>query len=312
MYPILFRIGNTAVRTYTVLVDLGLLAGLALAYWLWHRRGQPLTVLLDAATCALIGGILGGRGAFVAMNWPYFSQVPKEIFAVWNGGVSFHGALVGGLLAVLLYTLAVSRPFWDLADAAALGLTLGALFSWFACLAAGCAYGAIGEGVLSIYAPDVFGSQAERFATQIVGIILSLITLGLLLLLVMLRKRAGVVFSAFLLLYFGGQFFLEFFRGDETIWLGPLRIAQVFDAGLALAGLALLLIVRRRPLPVPEEGENAEDEGAKEVEATITDEPAPTPADAAAATLAEEPASPLVGVEKAGVDQPESDSFLQR
>jgi phosphatidylglycerol---prolipoprotein diacylglyceryl transferase len=291
MLPILFRIGNFSVRTYTVLVDLGLIAGLALAYWLWRRRGQPASALLDAATCALVGGILGGRGAFVAMNYDYFSQAPLEILTVWNGGVSFHGALIGGLLAVWIYTLAARKSFWDLADAAALGLTLGALFSWVGCLAAGCAYGAVGDGMLASFSPDVFGIDAQRFATQLVAIVFSVVVLAVLVWLARERARPGLIFAYFLLLYFGSQFVVEFFRGDETIWVGPLRLGQLIDGLLALTGLALLAFVLRRPIAEPAQAAKMP---AGDEQLTEEDEP---PAEA-------EPASAVVGIEETGVNQP--------
>ena len=79
MYPVLFHLGGQPIRTYTVLIDLGLLAGLALAYWLWHRRRQAPAIFLDAVVCALFGAMVGGRALYVATNWPYFATHRAEI-----------------------------------------------------------------------------------------------------------------------------------------------------------------------------------------------------------------------------------------
>jgi phosphatidylglycerol:prolipoprotein diacylglycerol transferase len=248
MHPILFRLGTLPVRTYTVLLDLGLLAGLALAFWLWRRRGQPAATFVDAVACALAGAVAGGRALYVALNWAYFSVHTPEIFTVWTGGVSFHGAVVGGALGITLYALLARRPGWALADAGALGLALGGVFGWAACLAAGCAYGIVGEGAFFWLSPDIYGIEAPRLAVQVFGMAHSALTLFILLLLVKGRARAGLLLGVYLLAYMGGQFVLEFGRGDETLYFGGLRIAQILDAVLALAGVGLILLLRlRRP-----------------------------------------------------------------
>ncbi len=246
MYPILFRIGALPIRTYTVLMDLGLLAGLALSFWLWRRRGEPAALFLDAGAGALAGGIAGGRGLYVALNWAYYSAHRSEIAAFWSGGVSFHGAFLGGALALALYALLARRPAWSLADAGALGLALGGVFGWAACLAAGCAYGIVGQGALFWLSPDIYGIEAPRLAIQVFGIALSLLTLVVLLVLVKARAAPGQLLAVYLLLYMGGLLLLEFGRGDETLMVGGVRITQALAGLLALAGAGLLLLLRLR------------------------------------------------------------------
>jgi phosphatidylglycerol:prolipoprotein diacylglycerol transferase len=247
MLPILFRLGSVPIRTYTVLMYAGLLAGLALAYWLWRRRGLPPAAFLDMASWTLLGGVVGGRAFYVALNWEFFGARPAEALAVWTGGMSYHGAFAGALLALALYALASRQSFWRLSDAPAAGLALGNIFGWAACLAGGCAYGVVGRGPLFLLSPDIYGIEAPRFAVQIAGALQSAIVLAALLLILRFGGRPGLAFGAYLMLYFGGQAGLELLRGDETLYLGEWRLEQVIDAGLALAGLILIVVVRQLP-----------------------------------------------------------------
>jgi prolipoprotein diacylglyceryltransferase len=107
----------------------------------------------------------------------------------------------------------------------------------------GSAYGILGEGFGYAVLPDLYGIAASRFATQLTGLAFSLaLFLGVLL----LRGHwpfSGASFLMYLLLYFAGQFFLEFTRGDEALYFGPWRLAQWLDLGLALAAAVGLLVL---------------------------------------------------------------------
>jgi phosphatidylglycerol:prolipoprotein diacylglycerol transferase len=248
MYPTLFTIGKLSVPTYTVLLDLGLILGLVLTYFEGKRLLHSGETALDLGLWTVIGGILGGRVGFVLANWSVFSQEPGRVIRIWEGGLSFHGAFLGGLAVLGIFALLQRRredgaSFWALSDVVTPGLALGIVFGWAACLMGGCAYGTLGEGFGYAILPDLFGVEAPRFATQAFGLGLALV---LFLVFWLLRKRwpfPGASFLMFTLLYFTGQFFLEFTRGDEAIYLGPWRLAQVLDMALALASAAGLLVL---------------------------------------------------------------------
>ena len=133
--------------------------------------------------------------------------------------------------------------FWKLADALVLSLSAGIVFGWAACLMGGCAYGAVGEGFGHIILPDLFGVDAPRFATQVVGLTYALLLfVGFWL----LRRRwsfHGAAFLMYVFLYSAGMFLLAFTRGDETVYLGPWRLSQGIDLLLILAtGIGLLIL----------------------------------------------------------------------
>jgi phosphatidylglycerol:prolipoprotein diacylglycerol transferase len=275
MHPTLLTIGKLNVPTYTVLLDLGLILGLVLIYFEGKRSLKSGETALDVGLWAVIGGIVGGRIGFVVANWGVFGQDWGRIIRIWEGGLSFHGAFLGGLAVMGIFALLQRRAeerisFWELGDVLTPGLSLGIAFGWAACLMGGCAYGLLGEGFGYAMLPDIFGVEAPRFATQAFGLGLAL---ALFVVFWLLRKQwpfAGASFLMFNLLYFTGQFFLEFTRGDEAIYLGPWRLAQALDLVLALAAAAGLLILwwqrqggeeeteEAEELEVTEEGEEAE------------------------------------------------------
>lgn len=248
MHPTLFTIGKLNVPSYTVLLDLGLILGLVLTYFEGKRLFKSGETALDLGLWVVIGGIVGGRIGYVVANWSVFSQELGRIVRIWEGGLAFHGAFLGGLAVLGIFALLQRKStpplsFWTLGDAITPGLSLGLVFGWAACLMGGVAYGALGEGLGYAILPDLFGVGAPRFATQAFGIGLAL---ALFVVFWLLRKRwpfAGASFLMFNLFYFTGQFFLEFTRGDEAIYLGPWRLAQVFDLALALAAAGSLMVL---------------------------------------------------------------------
>jgi phosphatidylglycerol:prolipoprotein diacylglycerol transferase len=248
MYPTLFTIGKLTVPTYTVLLDVGLILGLVLTYFEGKRVLHSGERALDLGLWTVIGGIVGGRVGYVVANWSVFGQEPGRMIRIWEGGLSFHGAFLGGLAVLGIFGLLQRRQedgasFWTLGDVVTPGLGLGLTFGWAACLMGGCAYGALGEGFGYAILPDLFGVEAPRFATQAFGLALALV---LFVVFWLMRKRwifAGASFLLFTSLYFTGQFFLEFTRGDEAIYVGPWRLAQVLDMALALASAAGVLVL---------------------------------------------------------------------
>ena len=249
MYPTLFTIGRWSVPTYSILLGLGLILGLLLAYSEGKRILGKGETALDLGLWVIAGGLLGGRIGFVLANWTVFAEDWTLVLRIWEGGLSYYGAFVGGLLAMVLYAGANRRAaaphfFWKLADALVLGLAAGIMFGWAACLMGGCAYGAVGEGFGHMILPDLFGVDAPRFATQVVGLTYSLL---LYVSFWLLRKRwpfHGAAFLMYVFLYSAeGMFLLASTRGDESVYIGPWRLGQGMDVPLILATAVRLLIL---------------------------------------------------------------------
>jgi phosphatidylglycerol---prolipoprotein diacylglyceryl transferase len=117
--PIVFSLGPLAVRWYGLMY----LAGFAAAWWLGMRRISQDVALItreqfeDVLFGAIVGVILGGRLGYVIFYKPdYYFSHPFEIFAIWQGGMSFHGGFLGVLAAMAFVAHRQRLNWWDVMD----------------------------------------------------------------------------------------------------------------------------------------------------------------------------------------------------
>jgi phosphatidylglycerol:prolipoprotein diacylglycerol transferase len=130
--PIMLQIGPFAIRWYALAYISGLLGG---TYYMQAlSRQQPVSIkeidISDFLLWGTLGVIIGGRLGFVVFYRPlYFLDHPLAIFQVWQGGMSFHGGLLGVIVAAILFANKRKIAFWSFADliccAAPIGLFLG-------------------------------------------------------------------------------------------------------------------------------------------------------------------------------------------
>lgn len=143
MYPVLIRIGNFELRTYGVIVAIAAIVGILTALRYVKDRGIDEDTFLNVVIWALIGGILGARVFWVFVS-PYLSTYlrhPLTIFAFWEGGLSFEGMILGGLLAIVISAKSYKLSLKKILDGGALGVSIGYGIGKFACFFNGCCYG---------------------------------------------------------------------------------------------------------------------------------------------------------------------------
>lgn len=194
-----------------------------LAYFLYKHTlklkgiSLPREEYESAIFYVMLGVILGGRlGYVVFYNFLYYLRNPLEIFAVWEGGMSFHGGALGVIIAGLLFCRKYKYSFVDLADAAiplvAIGLALGRLGNFINAEL-------WGKPTSMPWAMIFPGSDGiPRHPTQLYelfleGIVLAVISYWLLRKL----KRPGLVFYSFIGLYGLFRFLIEFVREPDDI-----------------------------------------------------------------------------------------------
>ena len=239
MFPILARLGPFIVYTYTVLIDLGIAAGLG---WLYVRAPEGKSARwLDAGIAATLGGFVGARLVYAAANLGYYLGHLGEILRIWEGGLAWPGAALGGLAGLWLAArgLRTREPLMPIVDALALPVALLNILGWGGCLAGSCAYGyEVTPGQLpawlALSAPDIYGLTVPRFPTQAIGVLASLVALGVVWAMRDRRWPAGahgafaVSFVALI------AFSLSFTRGDPMPLFDGYRL-DVIGNGLMLA-----------------------------------------------------------------------------
>ena len=152
---------------FSLLVGVGPALGMA---WInWHTSEKERLLFINASLWALFGALVGGRAAYVAINWLYYRQYWLEIFQVYLGGLAWSGALAGGLALVALYAWRLRKPLGELLDGLFPLLTSVTVFSGLACWLDGYAYGPLAIDGWGLLALDEMGRMALRLPIQLIG-----------------------------------------------------------------------------------------------------------------------------------------------
>jgi phosphatidylglycerol:prolipoprotein diacylglycerol transferase len=258
--PIIFSLGPLHVRWYGLMYIFGFIACyLLVSYQARRFQFNRLTEQLDNLNIAGIAGvILGGRLGYVLFyNLPYFLQHPLQIFATWQGGMSFHGGMLGVILALMLYSWRHQLGFWKVLDTYAVtvpvGLGLGRLGNFINAEL----YGRTTEVPWGMVFPN--GGPLPRHPSQLYEALLEGLVLFLLLWSLKgkpwqeedgkKRKKNwphGSMAALFLILYGIFRFLVEFVREPDpqlgTVLLG-MTMGQVLSAAMVAAGVILWIIL---------------------------------------------------------------------
>ena len=259
MDPVFIRIGPLTIRWYGVMIATACLAGLWVAEKEAGRKGIGKEEISSFFFYALLAAVIGARLYYVA-----FTDVagvlskPLSVFAVWQGGLAIHGAILGGLAVCILYTRKKKISFWKFADTLAPSLILGQAIGRIGCFFNGDAHGYPTDlpwGM--VYSPESPAGQMfpgqPLHPTQLYEMILNLLIFGILW---KMRKRFRVDGRLFLL-YVGSystiRIFVEQFRADKLTYFGGLSAAQPIGIlGIVLSiGAALILAEKVRPTGQP-------------------------------------------------------------
>jgi len=250
--PVAIEIGPLVVRWYALAFIAGLLAGWGYMVALLRRPPDTMTAqqVGDFFSWAIIGVIAGGRLGFVGFYQPeHFLANPAQILAVWNGGMSFHGGLLGVMAAIILYARKYDIRILSLADLVAAAAPIGLFLGRLANFINGELFGRATDVPWAVVFPD--GGDVGRHPSQLYEAGLE----GLLLFLVLFalaryvgaRYRPGLLTGVFLLGYGAARTFVEFFRqpdtyvGDGGFLLWGSTIGQWLSTPIAVAGLALIV-----------------------------------------------------------------------
>ena len=232
--PIAFSLGPLVVRWYGLAYVLGFVCAAAIIYFVAKRwkLGMSEDNLLTLMVCAIVGVVLGARIGYVLFYGDgYYLSHPLEILAFNQGGMSFHGGLVGLLIGGAVAARMTRIPFLTLADLGSIAAPIGLFFGGAA-------------GMMPRHPSQLYEAVLE-------GIVIFCVLFAL------SRKRPprpqGTFLGAFLVLYGIFRFLIEFVREPDVqlgyLWGGWLTMGQVLSAPLIVAGIALLIYAARTRHP---------------------------------------------------------------
>lgn len=249
MNPVAFTIFGLDIRWYALLITSGIILGAVLAMREAKRVGYDPDIILDMLLWCVPAAVIGARAYYVIFEWSYFSSHPAEILAIRNGGLAIHGAIIGAFITGYFFTRKKGLSFFKLTDIAAPSLVLGqAIGRWGNFLNQEVHGGPVSEQFIAHF-PKFIRDQMYIGGTYYQPTFLyeSAWDFAVFLILFFLRKHTkhdGELIGGYLVLYSIGRFFVEGLRTD-SLMLGPLRIAQVMSILLIIAGLGLIIYLRR-------------------------------------------------------------------
>ncbi|HUY67865.1 MAG TPA: prolipoprotein diacylglyceryl transferase [Alphaproteobacteria bacterium] len=257
--PVAFSFGPIEIRWYALAYLAGFLIGWAVCLRLARQNpnGPGAQDYDDFLTWGVIGTVLGGRIGYILIYQPdYYFAHPLQMLEVWHGGMSFHGGMLGVILAALFFARRRKLNFLGFTDVLACVVPIGLGLGRIANFINGELFGRPTDMPWGMIFPR--GGDVPRHPSQLYEAFME----GLVLFLIMLwlsqkksiRARPGFLSGAFLMLYGLFRFGLEFFRQPDPqlglIWEG-LSMGQLLCIPMMLFGIYLIFYSERRVKPRP-------------------------------------------------------------
>lgn len=257
--PVALKLGPFSVRWYGLAYLVAFVAAGLIMRWLSRRwelelsDDDQLTVVLGA----VIGIIVGGRlGYVIAYGGGYYAQHPAAAFAIWDGGMSFHGGLVGVLLAGAILARSLHMPWLTLCDIGAVGAPIGLFLGRIANFINDELWGRVTNVPWAMVFPGA-GPQprhpSQLYEAGLEGVVMFAVVMW-----IATRPKApwrGVLLGWLLTLYGVFRIFVEFFRqpdiqmGTGGFLAGGVTTGQVLSLPVLAVGIGLLVWAYRAQLP---------------------------------------------------------------
>ncbi len=239
--PVIFNLGSFEVRWYGVMVVLAVVAVIAIALIEAKRKGLSQDIIWDIALWCVLGGVIGARLIHIIDKWEYYFTHPDQLFNF--AGLAIWGAVLGALVALIIYVYVKKISFWVLGDTIAPGAILGQAIGRIGCTINGCCYGITCDlPIAVIYEnPQSYARLGvPLYPTQMFHMLWNLTGFVILWLLRKRLKTPGALFLLWLIYFSVGDFAIHFFReGDK--YLFNLQQAQVIDLLIALITVPILI-----------------------------------------------------------------------
>ena len=245
---------------YGIIIGIGMLAGMAVAYSDAKRRGQDPDMYLDFALYAIIFSIIGARLYYVIFEWDMYKDNLLQILNLRAGGLAIYGGVIGAVLTLLVFTRIKKVSFFSMADSGVLGLITGQIIgrwgNFFNCEA----FGGYTDNLLamrikmslvnpSMISQELLDRQIVENGTAYIQVhptflYESLWNLGVLLFMLWYRKRKrfdGEMLWLYFLGYGLGRVWIEGLRTDQLKLPGtPLAVSQLLSAVLVVTAAGVI------------------------------------------------------------------------
>ena len=247
--PVLFNLGFLVIRWYSLAYIFGILIG----WWLgkkiilnkFNNIKFDIKEFDNFITYIIISILVGGRIGYVLFyNFEYYASNSLSILKIWEGGMSFHGALIGVIFGSYLFSLRKNLPTFFLLDIIACVSPIGIFFGRIANFINGELIGKATNGSWGVIFPNI--DLTPRHPSQLYEAFLEGLILLIVINFLIFRKNyiIGACSSMFLIFYGGFRIFSEFFREPDFqvgYLFNTISMGMVLSSFMIIAGLLLLL-----------------------------------------------------------------------
>ncbi|UCD66050.1 MAG: prolipoprotein diacylglyceryl transferase [Deltaproteobacteria bacterium] len=250
--PVIFSIGPLQVRWYGLMYVLGFTATILLVKHQIKKFGyKELDVHFDNLNLVLIiSMVLGGRLGYVLFyNLPYYLTHPTEVIATWQGGMSFHGGMLGLVIGGIIFCKRKGLDFWRAADYYTVTMPIGLGLGRIGNFINGELYGRVTDVPWGMVFPG--GGTEPRHPSQLYESFLEGLVLFIILWILKEKQSppsswiSGSIVGVFLILYGIFRIVVEFFREPDAhlgYIIAGLTMGQLLSSLMVVVGIAILLL----------------------------------------------------------------------
>lgn len=254
MNPYLIKLGNFSIRWYSVFILIAVVISTVFIVKEAKKFNLTKDFIINLLFWTIIFGIIGARLYFVAFSWEYYSNNLIEIFRVWEGGLAIHGAIIFGIITIIVYCKKYKITPWRILDICAPFLLLSQALGRWGNFINQEAYGPVTtiETLEKLFIPKfiINGMFINGNYYMPTFLFESLwCVLGFIVIMIIRRYKylkIGQQIGVYFMWYSAFRFFIEYYRQDSLMFYG-FRVAQLVSIILFVIGLAAVSIQGKKP-----------------------------------------------------------------
>lgn len=244
MKLILVSLFGFNVYSYGLMIGIGIIVAVMILNSRAKKRGYDENSIFNMIIITILSGILGGKVLFIITKLGDFINNPMSFITDFGYGFVIYGAILGGMLSIILYSRMKKWNSLEIFDLVVPGLAIAQGFGRIGCFLAGCCYGAETTGALYVIFPEnsLAVPHVHLHPTQIYSSVFDF-ALGIFLIIYSRKKKdSGKTFGLYLICYSIGRFFVEFLRDDVRGSVGILSTSQFISIFILVLGIFVFSI----------------------------------------------------------------------
>jgi phosphatidylglycerol:prolipoprotein diacylglycerol transferase len=252
MDRILLDLGIIQIKWYSVFIFLAILSACILIFREAKKKNLNEDYLINVIFYGVITGIIGARIYYVLFNLDYYLSYPNEIIKIWNGGLAIHGAIIGALIFLIIYSKKKKQNILLMLDIIVVGLLLAQAIGRWGNFFNSEAYGRITTlaNLKQLHIPEfiingMYINGSYREPTFLYESVLSVLGFIIMICIRKLKQLKLGQLTGFYLFWYGlERLLIESLRSD-SLMLGSFKMAQIVSFIAIIIGLYYLLINKR-------------------------------------------------------------------